>query len=292
MNKKKIYLFDVVNVCVMVCFCILILFPFWDMIVRSLSSPTDSTKLELMLWPKNFVTSAYRYCLKDDGILRAYGVTIARTVLGTLLSLLLILLAAYPLAKKELPGRKYITFFFLIPMFFTGGLIPSYIINRSIGLVDNFLVYILPGAVNVYNVVLARNFLMGIDKSLEESAFMDGAGYGTVLMRIIVPLSKPILATLALWIAVAHWNSWFDSMIYIRSADLEVVQLLLHRMLDTTQSMSEEMQMYMVNNPADTVTSMSVRMAMTIITIIPIMCIYPFVQKFFVKGIMVGSLKG
>lgn len=292
MNKKKIYLFDVVNVCVMVCFCILILFPFWDMIVRSLSSPTDSTKLELMLWPKNFVTSAYRYCLKDDGILRAYGVTIARTVLGTLLSLLLILLAAYPLAKKELPGRKYITFFFLIPMFFTGGLIPSYIINRSIGLVDNFLVYILPGAVNVYNVVLARNFLMGIDKSLEESAFMDGAGYGTVLMRIIVPLSKPILATLALWIAVAHWNSWFDSMIYIRAADLEVVQLLLHRMLDTTQSMSEEMQMYMVNNPADTVTSMSVRMAMTIITIIPIMCIYPFVQKFFVKGIMVGSLKG
>lgn len=292
MNKKKVNLFDILNICVMVCFCILILFPFWDMIVRSLSSPTDSTKLELMLWPKNFVTSAYRYCLKEDGILRAYGVTIARTVLGTALSLLLILLAGYPLGKKDLPGRNYITFFFLVPMFFTGGLIPSYIINRSIGLVDNFLVYILPGAVNVYNVVLARNFLMGIDKSLEESAFMDGAGYGTVLLRIIVPLSKPILATLALWIAVGHWNAWFDSMIYIRSGNLEVVQLLLHRMLDTTQSMSEEMQMYMVNNPADTVTSVSVRMAMTIITIIPIMCIYPFVQKFFVKGIMVGSLKG
>lgn len=292
MKTNKQNVFDVVNAGIMICFCILILFPFWDMIVRSLSSPADSTKLELMLWPKNFVTSAYRYCLKDDGILRAYGVTVARTFLGTALSLILILFAAYPLSKKDMPGRKYITFFFLVPMFFAGGLIPSYIINRSIGLVDNFLVYILPGAVNVYNVVLARNFLMGIDKSLEESAFMDGAGYGTILTRIIVPLSKPILATLALWIAVGHWNSWFDSMIYIRSKNLEVVQLLLHRMLDTTQTMSEEMQMYMVNNPSDTVTSVSVRMAMTIITIVPIMCIYPFAQKFFVKGIMVGSLKG
>ena len=291
-KKTKWNWFDALNVTFMLLLCVTVLFPFWDMIVRSLSDPAGAGNLEILLLPKNFTLSSYTYTLSDSQILTSYGITIARTVIGTVLSLLLVLLAAYPLSKRDLPFRKYITILFLIPMFFSGGLIPSYLINRQLGLVDHFLVYILPGAVGVYNVVLARNYIMSIDKSLEESAFMDGAGYVTILFRIIVPIAKPIIATLALWVAVWHWNEWMDCMIYIRSERLVIVQMLLRRMQDLTQLQSEEMQAFMANDASRQVTSASVRMATTIITALPIMAVYPFLQKYFVKGIMVGSLKG
>lgn len=294
-RKKKLHSynwFDYLNMGFMILFCISIIFPFWDMIVRSLSDSYGATNLELMLWPENFTLSSYKYVLSDDKIVRAFMVTIARTVLGVALSLVLTLLAAYPLSKKDLPGRNIITMIFLIPMFFTGGIIPSYLINRSLGFVDNFWVYVLPSAVNIYNIILARNYFMSLDKGLEESAFVDGAGYGTILIKIITPISKPIVATLALWVAVSHWNSWMDCMMYIRDENLMVVQMLLRRMLDLTQTQNEQMQMFMLNEGGGNVTSASVRMATTIVTVIPIMLVYPFLQRYFVKGIMVGSLKG
>lgn len=284
--------FDVFNYLFLTVFSITIVFPFWDMIVRSLSDVRYSTSLTMMLWPKGLTLDSYRYVLSDDSILRAYLITILRTLSGTALSLLLVMLGAFPLSKRLLPGRKYITLFFLIPMFFSGGLIPSYLINRKLGLVNNFLVYILPGCVGVYNVVLARNFLMSLDTALEESAFIDGAGYLRVLLSIILPLSTPILATLTLWIAVGHWNAWFDCMVYIRTPSLEVVQMLLRRMQDLSQYQSEDIQSFMINDMSAQITSVSVRMATTIVTVLPIMCVYPFIQKYFVKGIMVGSLKG
>lgn len=294
-KKRRLHVwnwFDCLNAIFMTLFCISIIFPFWDMIVRSLSDPYGATNLKLMLWPENFTLSAYKFVLSDDKILRAFAVTLARTVIGTLLSLTVTILAAYSLSKRDLPGRKVITMLFLIPMFFTGGIIPSYLINRSLGFVDNFLVYVLPAAINIYNIVLARNYFMSLDKSLEESAFVDGAGYGTILLKIVVPISKPIIATLALWVAVSHWNSWMDCMMYIRDENLIVVQMLLRRMLDLTQTQNEQMQMFMLSEGNGNITNASVRMATTIITVVPIMLVYPFLQKYFVKGIMVGSLKG
>lgn len=284
--------FDYLNILFMCLFCALIIFPFWDMLVRSLSTARGSVKLTFSLWPDDLNFESYHYVLQDSKTLKAYGITIARTVLGTLLSLLLQVMLAYPLAKKDLPLRNVITTIMLIPMFFGGGMIPSYILNRQLGFVNNFLVYIIPGAVSIYNVIMIRNFLMSLDKSLEESAIIDGADYGTILFRIVIPLSKPILATVALWEAVGHWNAWFDSLIYARDPDLFTMQLLLKRMLSTTQQMSQEMQEFMQLEEMENITSNSVRMATTMITILPIMCVYPFIQKYFVKGIMVGSLKG
>lgn len=286
--------FDYLNIAVMAFLCITILFPFWDMLMRSLSDASGSSSLTMVLWPKGFTLGSYKYMLRDSDVIHAYGVTIARTVSGTVLSLIVTVMGAYPLSKKDLPYRNVITTMFLIPMFFSGGLIPSYLLNRSLGLVDNFLVYIVPGALNIYNIILTRNYLMSMDKALEESAFIDGASYWVILSRIQVPLMKPILATITLWVAVGQWNSWFDSLIYARGKNLEVMQLLLRRMMDNTQMMSEEMQAFVEMSGLDaaSVTSNSARMAATIITILPIMMVYPFVQKHFVKGIMVGSLKG
>lgn len=284
--------FDYLNTTILLFFCASILFPFWDMIVRSLSDPYGAGSLELMLWPQNFTLSAYKYVLRDNKIIQAFIITILRTFLGVFISLATTLLAAYPLSKRDLPFRKYITFFFLVPMFFQGGIIPSYIINRSLGFVDNFWVYVLPTAVNIYNIILARNYFMSLDKGLEESAFIDGAGYLTILVKIVAPISKPILATLALWVAVSQWNAWMDCMMYIRDESLIVVQMILRRMLDLTQMQNEQMQMFMLSESGGNVTSASVRMATTVITVLPIMMVYPFLQKYFVKGIMVGSLKG
>lgn len=297
MKKKKGFMkpnaFDVMNYFIMLLFMLTIIFPFWDMIIRSLSDVKYSSSLNMLLIPKEITFSAYEYVLSDDSILSAYTVTIARTLIGTFSSLIVVFLAAFPLSKRDLPARNSLTLFYLIPMFFSGGLIPSYLINRSLGLVDSFWVYILPGCVGIYNVILARNYLMSLDASLEESAFIDGAGYIRVLFSIVLPVCKPIAATLALWIAVSHWNAWFDCMIYIRTPKLEVVQMLLRRMQDLTQYQTEEMQEFMAMNPQLAhVTSSSVRMATTIVTLLPILCVYPFIQKYFVKGIMVGSLKG
>jgi len=290
--KNRNNWFDYLNILTMCLFCMLVIFPFWDMLVRSLSTARGSVSLSFMMWPDKINFESYQYVLQDSKTLSAYSVTIARTVLGTLVSLVLQVMLAYPLAKKDLPLRNVLTTILLIPMFFSGGMIPKYILNRQLGLVNNFLVYIIPSAVSVYNVIMIRNFLMSLDKSLEESALIDGAGYWTILFRIVVPLSKPILATVALWVAVAHWNAWFDSLIYAREPNLITMQLMLRRLLTTSTEAAGEMQQYMEQMEFENMTSNSVRMAATIITILPIMFVYPFVQKYFVKGIMVGSLKG
>lgn len=293
--SKKTYgglTFDTVNYTVMFIFCITILFPFWDMIVLSFSDPDWAVSLTLRLWPEIWSFDAYKYVFANGGILNAYLVTITRTVTGTLLHIFITMLVAYPLSKRELPFRGAITIYVLIPMFFSGGLIPSYIINRKLGFVDNLLVYILPGAIGVFTVLLVRNYLMSMDKALEESAFMDGAGYFTILFKIVIPLAKPIVATIALWNAVYHWNAWFDCLIYIRDEKKVVMQMILRRMIDVTSLQSAEMQAFMMTDESYKVVSKTVQAAATIITILPIIMVYPFLQKYFVKGIMVGSLKG
>lgn len=281
-----------INYTFMILFCISIVFPFWDMFVLSFTSAEYATSLTLRLWPKKSSVDAYAFALSNNRIINAYVVTIYRTIAGTLLHIILTLFAAYPLSKKELPFRKWITTYILIPMFFSGGLIPTYIINRKLGLVDNLLIYILPGAVGAYTIVLVRNYLMSMDTSLEESAFIDGAGYITILFKITMPLAKPILATIALWSAVGHWNAWMDCLIYIRDERKIVMQMILRRMIDMSNMQNQEMQEFMMMDESRHITSKTVQSAVTMITVTPIIMAYPFLQKYFVKGIMVGSLKG
>ncbi|NOU85706.1 ABC transporter permease subunit [Paenibacillus sp. LMG 31460] len=275
----------------MVLFSLVILYPFWQVVVLSFSDGREATTLGFHFWPKNWSFEAYRFLLSSGEIVRPYMNSILRTALGTALEVLFTILAAYPLAKKELPFRGGITTYFIIPMFFSGGLIPTYLIIRSLGLLDNFLVLIIPGAVAIFSIIIMRNYFMSLDTAMEESAVIDGAGYLTLLFRIILPISTPVLATIALWAAVEHWNAWFDAMIYIRDRNLTVIQVIMREML---ASVSEQSNDLMFNNNAQQaqLAMSNVRSGIALLSIGPIILIYPWMQKYFIKGAMLGSVKG
>jgi putative aldouronate transport system permease protein len=286
--------FNALNTIFMALIMFTILFPFWDMLVVSFSSTETASTLSFNLWPKKWSFTSYQYCFADKKIYSAFFISVLRTVSGTLLHLVTICLAAYPLSKRKLPWRKAISVFFMIPWFFSGGMIPAYLMNRTYGLVDNFLIYILPGAFSFYVLMIVRNYIVSIDPELEESATIDGAGYWSILWRIIIPLSKPVLATVALWEMVSQWNAWFDCMIYIRNDRLIVMQYLLRKMTTQLEMLSSDMAAFALSSRNSSIqfTTETVKSAITIIVILPIICVYPFLQKFFVKGIMLGAVKG
>lgn len=284
-------IFDFFNYTFMVIFAFLVIYPFWDLFLLSFSDQLGSSSLGFKFWNSSWHTDAYSFIFKNNKIYIAYYNTIYRTVIGTVLSLIVVLLAAYPLSKKNLPFRNYITIFFLIPMFFSGGLIPTYLLIRSLNLLDKRWVLIIPTLMNIFNMIIVRNFIMAMDNELEEAAHIDGASYFTILWVIVAPLSKAVLATVALWTMVGHWNSWFDALIYTRRENLIVLQILVRRMImmqiDDTQSLQAFERMRQTRIP-----TAAVRASTIIVTIGPIVVAYPFLQKHFVKGIMIGSLKG
>ena len=290
-KHRKLGVVDWLIYIFMALFALLVIYPFWDIFLTSFSDPVTTTSLGLHLWIKDWQLDSYAFVLSDVKVLYAYGNTIFRTVVGTSLSVLVTILCAYPLSKKQLPGRNVITLYFLFTMFFNGGLIPTYLLIKNLDLIDKRFVLILPHLMNVYYMIIMRNYLMSMDDALEESAFIDGAGYVTILFKIVVPLAKPVIATVVLWIAVWHWNSWFDALIYIRDEKKLVLQTLLRRMLQYASAESNALEDF--NNEANAkIVSNTVRAAITMITIGPIILLYPSLQKYFIKGIMVGSLKG
>ncbi|WP_028389784.1 carbohydrate ABC transporter permease [Bacillus cihuensis] len=291
-KKRKISLFDILNVTGFTLFSLIVLYPFWQTVVLSFSDAEAASSLGVNLWPDRWIPDAYAFVFSYQNIMIAYLNTIIRTVLGTVLIVSFTVLAAYPLSKKDLPYRNFFTIFFLIAMFFSGGMIPDYLLIKNLGLIDSRFALILPSAVNVFFIIIMRNYFMTIDKGLEESAIVDGANYFQILIKIIIPISKPVIATVALWAAVYHWNEWFHALIYIQDDALDVLQTVVRDMLvamDLTQAGSQMGGGGMSN--ADLMLS-NVRAATVIISIGPIVLIYPFVQKYFVKGIMIGSLKG
>ncbi|WP_127580117.1 carbohydrate ABC transporter permease [Paenibacillus koleovorans] len=283
-------LFSIGNGAFMVILALSILYPFWQTLILSLSGPQSAMSLGVHLWAQEWSLDAYRFLFSYEDIYGAYINTIVRTLVGTVVIVMFTVAAAYPLSKRELPYRNTLTIFFLIPMFFSGGLIPTYLLIRQIGLIDHFLVLILPGAVSIFSVIIMRNFFMTIDKAFEESAFIDGANYLTLLIRIILPISVPVLATIALWAAVSHWNAWFDAMIYIRDRDKTVIQLILREMLTAVNQQASDVASFGASHAELTLNN--VRAAIVLISIGPIVLVYPYIQKYFVKGITLGSLKG
>lgn len=290
MLKTRLSIFDTLNVLGISLFSLAVLYPFWQTLILSFSDANGASTLGIHLWPEQWVTVAYQFVFSYQNITSAYLNTILRTVIGTALIVFFTLLVAYPLSKKDLPFRNYFTAFFLIAMFFSGGLIPTYLLIKNLGLLDNRLALILPVAVNVFSIIIMRNYLMTLDKGLEESALMDGAGYFKILTKIIVPLSKPVIATVALWAAVGHWNAWFDAMIYIRDPSKTVLQMIVRQMI-----VALDLSQTQFGGGGATNTNLllsNVRAATVMISIGPIILIYPFAQKYFIKGIMIGSLKG
>jgi len=288
---KRLNAFDYVNYALMLAFTLLVLYPFWQVAVLSFSNVKETTSLGVHLWPKEPTLAAYRFLFSYDAIVRPYANSIIRTLAGTGLELAFTLLAAYPLAKRDLPYRGWLTTYFIIPMFFTGGLIPTYLLIRSLGLVDNFLVLVVPMAVSIFSIIIMRNYFMALDAALEESAVIDGAGYWTLLARIVVPVSVPVLATIGLWAAVGHWNAWFDAMIYIRDRKLTVIQAVMREMLQASNEQANDLAGNRSAQDAQ-ISLANVRAGIALLSIGPIVLAYPWVQRYFIKGIMLGSLKG
>lgn len=269
------------------------IFPFLDVVLTSITPTEEIVKnaRQLISIPRNPTLSHYRFVLNGNNtIIHAMGVTIFRTVFGTLLSLSVTALTAYPLSKRYLPGRGILMKYFLFTMIFSAGMIPQYLVVRTLGLTDTIWAFILPGMLNIYNMIIMRTFFSGIPAELEEAARIDGCSDLMILIRIILPVSTPVLASIGLFYAVWHWNSFFDAVLYINDRALWPLQTLLREILLTT-SMSELLggsgSLSEVVPPSTAVINATI-----IISCLPIILIYPFIQKYFVKGVMVGSVKG
>lgn len=282
--------FNVVNTIVMVLVCVVMLYPVLMVVGRSLMSDIERATHPLRLFPVKLDWSGYKFILSpNSNIGRGYLVTIGRTVVGTCLSLVVSSLLAYPLSKKEYPGRKVITALIVFTMWFSGGMIPNFLLIKSLGLVNSFWVFILPMTVSAYNMIILRNFFMQISESLEEAAKLDGAGDFTIYSRVYLPLSTAAMATIALFYAIAHWNSWFDALLYINDQKLWPMQYIL-RQLISSASVSDIASAAAVSDK--TPAAETVKMATIVVSTVPILCVYPFLQRYFVKGVLVGSVKG
>lgn len=284
-------IFDNVNIVVMLVICFILLYPIWYTLVLSFNDATDAMMGGIYWIPRKFSIDSYKAVFQSNEIFKAFGITIVRTLLGTVTSVFFTAMVAYGLSKKELIGRKLFMTMGVITMFFSGGMIPTFLLMKNLNLLDNFFVYILPAMFSFYNLIIFQSFFRELPKELEESAKVDGANDFVIFLRIIMPLSKAVLATIALFNGVYHWNEYFSGVIYINNTDLQPIQTYLYRVV--AEASSSEM---MANMPggvrATTISSQSIKLATMVITTFPIVCVYPFLQKYFVKGMLLGSVKG
>ncbi|URN96718.1 MAG: carbohydrate ABC transporter permease [Candidatus Pristimantibacillus lignocellulolyticus] len=274
-------------------------YPFWNSLVISFNVGQDTSLGGITFWPRKFTLDNYYVVLRDQRILDSFFISIFRTVAGTFLSIALTSMFAYGLAVKGVIGKKYYMIFAVITMYFNGGLIPFFLVNRELNLMNTFWVLVIPFAVSVFNMIIFRTFFREIPGELEESAKIDGCDTFGIFFRIILPLSGPVFATLGLFTAVFHWNDWFNVIIFIDKTELYPIQALLQQIL-RSNTMSEALNAAVTGSSAagdilslkKSVTSKSLTMATMIVATLPIIAVYPFVQKYFVKGVLVGSLKG
>lgn len=271
--------------------CFICLYPVWYTIVISFNDSSDAMRGGIYWLPRKFSVESYRTVFQDTTIMRAFLITILRTVFGTVTSVFFTAMVGYAFSKKHIMGNKIYMILGTITMFFGGGLIPTFIILKNLGLYDNFLVYILPSLFNFYNMIIFMTYFREMSPALEESAKLDGCNDMTIFVRIILPLSMPVVATIALFNGVGHWNDYFTGVMYINKAVLQPIQTYLYRIV-ASASASKSVVALPAGFTAQQVSSTSVRLATMVVTTFPIMCVYPFLQKYFVKGFMVGSIKG
>ncbi|MBP3361051.1 MAG: carbohydrate ABC transporter permease [Clostridia bacterium] len=281
--------FNFLNVIFMILFCCAAIYPFLYLAARSLSS-ADANFSQITIIPQGFSWENYVRVFKNADIGVGFKNAILRTVVGTTVNVVFSILAAYPLSKKYYPNRSFWTGIIVFTMFFSGGMIPGYLLVKRLGLLNTMWAMILPGAINTYNMIIMRNFFMSLPDALEEAAKIDGAGDFRVLVSIMLPMSKPIIATIALWSMVGHWNAWFDCLIYITDPSKQVLQVIMRRIVleGTSQMLNPNASEFtdMIVNPEN------IKASTIIVATLPIVMVYPFLQKYFVKGVLVGSLKG
>lgn len=286
--------FDVINAVVMVLIAIAMIYPFWNTIAVSFNDAQDSLRGGISLFPRVFSTYSYQQILTSRLMVTATVNSVMRTLLATVLGVFVSALIAYVLSRKELIGKKFITIYFLVTMYVSAGLIPTYFLMRDLKLLNNFWVYVLPGLISVYNVIVIKSFIQALPESLSEAAIVDGAGHFRTFIQIIIPCSKPVLATIALWCAVGAWNSWFDTFLYNSSKDeLTTLQYEMMKLLSSAMNQGKQQSLSDSSNAlGNTVTPTSMRAAVTVVASVPILIVYPFLQKYFVKGVTLGAVKG
>ena len=289
MVGKKVTAFDVVLVVIMVLLSAIFLYPLLNMLALSFSDSQELKSLPVYLWPKGFSLESYKALLGDSRTLLYYWNTVKYASVGTVIMLLTTSLMAYPLSIPALRGRRFGSVRLTITMFFGGGLIPYYGTIMQLGMINTFWVMVIPGAISAYNVIVFKTFFMSIPEALRESASLDGAGHVRILFQIVLPLSKAVLATFALFSIVGYWNDYMTALLYLRDDTKYPIQLLMRRLLvlmdykdASTAQMLKDFQK---------ISTRTTKAAATIITVVPVLCVYPFMQKHFAKGVLVGSIK-
>jgi len=270
---------------------VITLFPFLNLIAKSMSSEAAVISGRVSLLPVDLQFGTYSYVIKDGLFQSAFVNSVIITVVGTLLALIMTSLSAYPLSKPRLRARKFFILMFVFTMLFSGGLIPTYLLIRELGLINKLPVLFLPGMISVFNMLVIKSYFESLPEALEESAKIDGASNFRTLVQVVLPLSLPVLATIALFYAVGFWNDFFSAMIYINSPDLKPLQLYLKELLASANNVFLNMEMIDVNK-AMNISPQAIQAASIIVATIPILLVYPFLQKYFVKGVMLGSVKG
>jgi len=284
----------IVDICIyaflIVC-ALLVVIPFYSMLLISVAQYADALSGGIYLWPKSFTLENYSRIFSDSKLISSIWVSTRNVLTGTAMSLTITVFAAYALYKKNVPFRRAMFYFCIFTMYFGGGLIPWYLVLKSLGFVDNVWVMTVPNILSTFNMILLRNYFLSIPESLEESAKLDGAGEFVIMWRIIVPVSAPIMATIALFYAVGYWNEWWNAMLFIQNQKLIPLALLLRRIviensMDLGNAMANAKRANLIK-----VHTRSIQMATITVATLPILCVYPFLQKYFTKGIMLGSIK-
>ena len=288
-------IFDIINVIVMIILLVIFVWPLWFIVIASVSNPNEVWNGNVLLWPKGFTMAAYEAVIEYKSIWIGYRNTIFYTVVGTMINLVMTVCAAYPLSRKDFMPRNFFMFMFMLTMYFGGGLIPTYLIVNKLGMINTVWAMMIPGARSIYNVIITRTyFINSIPGSLKDAAELDGANSFQYLVKVVLPLSKPIIAVIALYYAVGHWNDYFTALIYINKTGLMPLQSFLRDLL-----MSNKLTMGNSMGGLDAATaeakmqlSQTLKYSAIIVSTVPVLCIYPFIQKYFVKGVMIGSVKG
>lgn len=285
-------IFSITNGIFMLLVMVVTLYPFLNTIAVSFNNGLDTIRGGIYLWPREWTLQNYVSVFQNPNLTQAAFISVARTVVGTVVQLFCTAMLAYVLSRKEYMFNKLVTTLFVVTMYFSGGLIPGYMLIKQVGLLNSFWVYIIPGLIGVFNMIVIRTYIQGLSEGLIESAKMDGAGDFRIFMRIILPLSKPVLATVALFIAVGQWNSWFDSMLYTAgNRNLTTLQYELMKLLSSATSQGGTVNVDSYKNVTNMVTPVSIRAAITVVTAMPIVLLYPFLQKYFVTGLTIGGVK-
>lgn len=292
---KKFTVMDVIIYVLLAIVVFATVFPFWNAVVLSFNDGRDAQMGGIYFWPRQFTLENYAKVISDMSIWNAFFVSLARAVIGVITTILVTGLFAYAISKPYLKFRKFYLVLVLLSMYFSGGLIPTYLTVKGLGLLNNFLVYIVMWMFNAFYALVFLSFFKGIPSALVESAKIDGAGEWKIYFKMIIPLSKPVMAAVGLFVAVNHWNSWYDNMIYVKNPALNTLSFLFVKMIQAQQAMENFSNATGVNDISITgsaVSTTTLSLATMMVAIIPIMCVYPFAQKYFTSGIMVGSVKG